>query len=119
MNMSMTAREIVYRYVHTLWDERRPELIYELCADPIVRHYSGKRVEMTHKEQIARIEGLADKKFKFEDVVWHDDGTFVTHVWNAVGDGGKQVWSGTEVFKVVDGRITEVWNAPYGEAHWE
>ena len=117
--MTRTAREVVNLYVHTLWDDFRPELVLDLCANPMIRHYCGERVELTHEEQISRIESVAEARYQFEDVVLHDDGTFVTHIWNATGDEGRTKWSGIEVFKVENGLITEVWNGPYGEEPWQ
>ena len=32
--------------------------------------------------------------------------------------GSTEVISGIEIFRIVDGRITEVWNPPYGKGLW-
>jgi len=51
-------------------------------------------------------------------VLQFSEGELVTWVWNCTSDRDDTVHSGIEIFRVVDGRITEVWNAPYGDALW-
>ena len=53
--MSRSAVEVVDLYNFELWNRMRPELLSEICADPLVRHYAGKRVELSHTEQVARV----------------------------------------------------------------
>ena len=116
--MSNSATEVVNAYNFELWNHMRPELIPELCADPLIRHYWGKRVELSHQEQIARVEAQRGRGLVFERVLQFSDGEYVTWVWNCTNDKDTNVVSGIEVFRVVDGLITEVWNAPYGDDLW-
>jgi len=116
--MRRSATEIVDTYNRVVWNEMRPELIPDLCAEPMIRHYSGKRVEFSHAEQMARVESFRERGFSFERVVQFADAEFVTWVWNCKSADGSEKFSGVEIFRVVDGLITEVWNAPYGDDLW-
>ena len=116
--MPRSAYDTVYAYVHEMWDKGQPEMIRDLCADPMIRHYSGKRSELTLEQQIARVAELIDAGFSFEDLVLYANDEFVTQVWNVVGKEGTHKSSGIEVYRVKDGRIAEVWNAPYGDEHF-
>jgi len=116
--MSRSAVEVVDLYNFELWNRMRPELLSEICADPLVRHYAGKRVELSHTEQVARVEAFREQGMVFERVLQFSEGELVTWVWNCTSDRDDTVHSGIEIFRVVDGRITEVWNAPYGDALW-
>jgi len=51
--MSRSAVEVVDLRDFELWNRMRPERVSEICADPLVRHDAGKRVELTPAEQIA------------------------------------------------------------------
>ena len=80
--MARSPAEIVNIYNLVMWNEMRPELVREICADPIIRHYSGKRVELSHQDQIDRVEEFRDHGMVFERVVQFDEGEFVAWVWN-------------------------------------
>ena len=116
--MGRSATEVVNAYNLELWNHMRPELIEELCADPLVRHYIGKRVELSHEEQIERVEALRERGLTFERVLQFSEGEFVTWVWNCTNEQDSEIFSGIEIFRVADGRITEVWNSPYGDELW-
>lgn len=115
-----TAVEIVDLYIHTIWDKNETHLVREYCADPIVRHDGGgKTTRLTHDEQIARISGQYQEYVpKFSDVVLAGDHEYVTSVWNVSGKDPEWKLCGIEVFRVQEGRITEVWNSTYMDGHW-
>ncbi|WP_018333052.1 hypothetical protein [Actinomycetospora chiangmaiensis] len=46
------------------------------------------------------------------------DDAFAVLVWTARGRTADRLLSGIEVFRVVDGRITDVWNTPYSTEPW-
>ena len=110
--------ELVDTYNLVVWNEMRPELLPEICADPLVRHYSGRRVELSIQEQIDRVEEYRDHGMVFERVLQFGNGEYVTWVWNCTSPTSSRKISGTEIFRVVDGLITEVWNSPYGDELW-
>ena len=54
--------------------------------------------------------------------VMRDDGEHVTIVYESpmtLKDGTDTTISSMEIFRVVDGRITEVWNCGYKQGVWE
>ena len=116
--MARSPTEVVNTYNLVMWNEMRPELVPEICADPLIRHYSGKRVELSHQDQIDRVEEFRDHGMVFERVVQFSEGEFVTWVWNCTSTIDDRRICGIEIFRVVDGLITEVWNSPYGNDLW-
>ncbi|WP_164478542.1 nuclear transport factor 2 family protein [Mycolicibacterium stellerae] len=118
--MARTALETVSLYFRDMWNGRSVELVTEICANPITRHDPGNNRTLSHAEQIARIVELMNKdEPHIELSVLHGDDTHVTAVWNIVrAGGGQRVISGIEVFRVRDGRITDVWNSPYSTEPW-
>lgn len=119
MSGTLGPNEIVGLYIEQAWNQSRAELVRELCANPITRHYAGGTTQLSHDEQIARITKVnAEKGPQFSEVCRFTDGVYVTSVWNnTYAHGGTTC--GIEVFKVVDGRITDVWNPKtYEEGTW-
>ncbi len=119
MSSTLGPSEIVGLYIEQAWNESRAELVREICANPITRHYSGGTKQLSHDEQIERINQVnAEKGPKFSEVCRFTDGIYVTSIWNNTYANGKTT-CGIEVFKVVDGRITDVWNPrTYEEGSW-
>lgn len=139
--MALTADQVVTRYTDEIWNKGNLELIRELCADPITRHEAGKVVLVSQDEQIRRISAVrtAMQPF-FENVIQASDGTYVAAAYQCRTkpwpDDGAEIpdspWidddfkdnpaaksgCGIEIFKVVDGRITDVWNHPVMEGVW-
>lgn len=101
------------------WNACDTDRIAKITANPVIRHYAGKTVQMTHAEQIARIKARHAKDAPdFQPVIRHSDGTYVTAIWNNTYASGKQT-CGSETFKVVDGIITDVWNPlSIDEGNW-
>jgi hypothetical protein len=117
--MVRTASEVIDLYVKEIWNGGNFDLVREICANPITRHDADKITHLTHEEQIARLRHVIEEMQPvFENVLQPSDGTYVTAVWQCVtGSNGK--WGcGIEVFKVLDGRITDVWNCPVMENKW-
>lgn len=111
--------EVVRRYLDEIYHEGRTEVVREICGDPLVRHDPGSVRELTHADQIARIEAdLPRWQPFFTADVLAGDGEFAVLVWSASGRTAERVMSGIEVFRVVDGRIADVWNAPYADQAW-
>ncbi len=117
------AQVVMERYWEEVNNQGKLELIRELCANPITRHDPGeKTTELTHDEQIARVEfGIEKMGVKITNVIVHADDTTVTGVWNMTMkvEGKDVAMCGIEVFQLdADGRLADCWNAPYGEGHW-
>ena len=117
--MKRTAVEIVRAYGVDAWTQGRDDLIPELCHDPIIRHDANGEVRLSHAEQRARMRhNYEELRPVFEDVVLAGDDEHVTLVWNVTGRDPNWKWCGIEVFRVVDGRIAEVWNSTYMDGRW-
>jgi hypothetical protein len=110
MTKQRTAEEVIELYFERAWNACEAELVRDICANPVIRHYADKTLEMRHDEQIERIrQRHATNVPNFKAIIRTSDGTHVTTVWNNVYANGEKT-CGIEVFKVIDGRITDVWN---------
>ncbi len=136
----LEPRDIVASYVERVWNLGDSSAVVEYCADPYVRHDAGRSRVMSHAEQLERVTSeraagtAADgRSLHFETLLLAGDGRDVTWVWNMTGPTGTELAAsgveaevvgdelricGIEVFRVVDGRIAEVWNSPAMAGHW-
>ncbi len=136
----LEPRDIVANYVERVWNLGDSSAVVEYCADPYLRHDAGRSRVMSHAEQLERVTGerkagtAADgRSLHFETLLLAGDGRDVTWVWNMTGPTGTELAAsgveaevvgdelricGIEVFRVVGGRITEVWNSPPMAGHW-
>lgn len=114
-----TPVSVVRRYLDEIYHEGQLEVVREICGDPMLRHDPGTLTEMSHEAQIARIAAdLPQWQPWFTAEVLAGDAEHAVLVWSAHGRTAERVLSGIEVFRVVDGRITDVWNTPYGTEAW-
>ena len=136
----LSAREVVASYVERVWNRGDSSAVLEYCADPYTRHDAGSTRVMSHTEQLKRVTSeraagtAADGRgLHFQTLLLAGDGRDVTWVWNMTGPTGTELAEsgvaaevvgdelricGIEVFRVVEGRITEVWNSPPMAGHW-
>lgn len=136
----LSAREVVASYVERVWNLGDSTAVVEFCADPYTRHDAGRVRVMSHADQLERVTGeraqgtAADgRSLRFETLLLAGDGRDVTWVWNMTGPAGTELAAsgvtaevvgdelricGIEVFRVVEGRIIEVWNSPPMAGHW-
>jgi predicted SnoaL-like aldol condensation-catalyzing enzyme len=120
-----TAREVVELYNLVVWNERDLDLAEELFGDNVIRHEVGEAHTLTHAQAVQRV---ADVWKLFESVCFDlnividgDDGEHVAIVYDSTmtgSDGTETKIASIEVFRVVDGRITEVWNCGYKQGVW-
>ena len=80
---------------------------------------------MTHEEAVHRIvdmwEVSTELRFDLNLVVAGDDGEHVAIVYESpikLKDGTETTIGSMEIFRVIDGRITEVWNCGYQQGVW-
>ncbi|MCX2928735.1 nuclear transport factor 2 family protein [Mycobacterium sp. CVI_P3] len=123
--MSRTAREVVELYNLVVWNERDIALAEELLGDSVIRHEVGEAVVLTHDEAVKRVvdhlEMFESIRFDLNVVVAGDDGEHVAIVYQSpmrLKDGTQADVGSMEIFRVVDGRITEVWNCGYQQGVW-
>jgi predicted SnoaL-like aldol condensation-catalyzing enzyme len=123
--MTRTAREVVELYNFVVWNERDFALADELMGDTVIRHDVREVKTLTHEEAVKRIVDtweMFDKlRFDLNLVVAGEDGEHVAIVYESpmtTKDGSETTISSMEIFRVVDGRITEVWNCGYKQGVW-
>lgn len=124
--MTRTAREVVELYNLVVWNKRDFALAEELLGDTVTRHEVGEVTVLTHDEAVRRVvdtwEMFDDIRFDLTLLVAGDDGEHVALVYQSpmtLKDGTKICIGSTEIFRVVDGRITEVWNCGYKQGVWQ
>ena len=124
--MTRTAREVVELYNLVVWNKRDFKLAEELMGDTVIRHDVGEAHTLTHEEAVSRIVdnwALFDElRFDLKLVVAGDNGEYVTIIYESpmkLKDGTDTTISSMEVFRVVGGRITEVWNCGYKQGVWQ
>ena len=120
-----TAREVVELYNLVAWNNCDIDLAEELFADNVIRHEVGEAHTLTHAQAVQRVADvwqLLDRlRFDLNIVVAGDDGEHVTIVYDSTmttKDGTETNVASIEVFRVIDGKITEVWNCGYKQGVW-
>ncbi|ODR22865.1 nuclear transport factor 2 family protein [Mycolicibacterium porcinum] len=120
-----TAREVVEQYNLVVWNKKDFALAEELLGDNVIRHDVGESITLTHAEAVARVVGswaMFDTiRFDLNLVLAADDGEHVTLVYESpmrLTDGTEITVSSMEIFRIIDGRITEVWNCGYKQGVW-
>lgn len=126
--MTMTPKEVVEAYNYELWNKKNYKLGAEIIADKVVRHYPGSSQIMTREESLQRVKDTWANNFttcEFKIPKLFAEGEYVTLFWENHGttkEGAEILYSSIEVFRVVDGQITEFWNPSYTEGNngaWE
>jgi predicted SnoaL-like aldol condensation-catalyzing enzyme len=124
--VTRTAREVVELYNLVVWNERDFALADELLGDTVIRHEVGEAQTLTHEEAVSRIVDMwqvsEELRFDLNLVVAGEDGEHVAIVYESpirLKDGTDTTVGSMEVFRVVDGRITEVWNCGYKQGVWQ
>ena len=124
-----TAREVVELYNLVVWNECDLTLAEELFADNVIRHEVGEAHTLTREQAVSRVrdvwEMFDELHFDLSIVVAGDDGEHVAIVYDSTMTTKDGTETNTEikiasieVFRVVDGMITEVWNCGYQQGVW-
>ncbi len=120
-----TAREVVELYNLVVWNKRDFALAEELIGDTVTRHEVGEALVLTHEEAVDRIIDhwamFETIRFDLNLVVAGDDGEHVAVVYQSpmtLRDGTSVDIGSMEIFRVVTGKITEVWNCGYKQGVW-
>jgi predicted SnoaL-like aldol condensation-catalyzing enzyme len=124
--VTRSAREVIELYNLVVWNERDFALADELMGETVIRHEVGDATTLTHQQAVQRIVdnwAMFDAlRFELNLVVAGDDGEHVAIVYQSpmtLKDGTKTDIGSMEIFRVVDGRITEVWNCGYKQGVWQ
>jgi len=124
--VTRTPREVVELYNLVVWNERDFALAEELMGDTVIRHEVGEALTLTHRQAVQRIVehwAMFDEvRFDLNVVVAGDDGEHVAIVYGSsmvLKDGAEVDIGSMEIFRVVDGRITEVWNCGHKPGVWQ
>jgi predicted SnoaL-like aldol condensation-catalyzing enzyme len=124
--VTRTPREVVELYNLVVWNERDFALAEELMGDTVIRHEVGEALTLTHRQAVQRIvehwEMFDKVRFDLNVVVAGDDGEHVAIVYGSsmeLKDGSRIDVGSMEIFRVVDGRITEVWNCGHKQGVWQ
>ncbi len=124
MSDSRATRAVLHRYEHELYGARDLDLVEELLSDPMYRHDAGGKVtEMSHADCRDRIGGFFRdfERLDFRTIHLLAEGAFASWTYQLTGtahDGSQRVISSIEVFEVVRGKITRVWNAEHTPGPW-
>jgi predicted SnoaL-like aldol condensation-catalyzing enzyme len=120
-----TAREVVELYNLVVWNEPDFALADELIGDSVTRHEVGEAALLTHEEAVNRITDhwamFKTIRFDLNLVVAGDDGEHVAIVYQSsmtLKDDTNVDVGSMEIFRVVAGKITEVWNCGYKQGVW-
>jgi len=124
--VTRTAREVVELYNLVVWNQRDFALAEELMGDTVIRHEVGEALTLTHRQAVQRIvehwEMFDKLRFDLNVVVAGDDGEHVAIVYGSsmeLKDGTRIDVGSMEIFRVVDGRIIEVWNCGHKQGVWQ
>jgi predicted SnoaL-like aldol condensation-catalyzing enzyme len=130
MATTRTARQVVELYNLVVWNERDLDLAKELFADTVIRHEVGEAHTLTREQAVNRVKDIWELfdnlRFDLNIVLAGDDGEHVAIVYDSTmttKDGTETnteiTIASTEVFRVVKGKITEVWNCGYKQGVWK
>ena len=116
---------MVELYNLVVWNECNLDLAEELFADNVIRHEVGEAHTLTRAQAVQRVTDMWQLfdtlRFDLNIVIAGDDGEHVAIVYDSTmttKDGSRINIASIEVFRVVDGKITEVWNCGYKQGVW-
>jgi predicted SnoaL-like aldol condensation-catalyzing enzyme len=110
-----TPLRVVQMYNDDVWANHQRDLIAKLLANPLRRHHPGGTQIFTHADMLRRYDDYFTRFKAMRAVARHYicEGAYVTLLWDIdmeANDGKLTTISSIEIFKVVDGKIVEVWN---------
>ena len=111
----LTPLRAVQMYNDDVWGNHQRHLIVQLVANPLRRHHPGGTQVFTHDDMLRRYDDYFSRFEAMKAVGRHYvcEGEYVTLLWDIdmhAKDGTVSTISGIEIFKVVNGIITDVWN---------
>ena len=114
---------VVLRYLTVMYNERRLDLIPELIADPEIRHAPGETKVTSLAENTERLTTMLEQcpVLRFDPMVVITQGELVSVAWNGFStqtSGKSYEFAAVELFRVVDGKIVEIWNSREARGLW-
>ena len=136
----MKPVDVVQAYLDRVYVDLDVDAVRELCTDPYTRHEAGEVHVLGHEQQIARVTAVIEsgrapdgRMVTFDTVLLTGDDESVSVLFDMTApddcpmaaqdlpferaDGVVRM-CGAEIFKVTDGRISDVWNPPAMPGHW-
>jgi hypothetical protein len=112
---ALTPLRVVQMYNDDVWANHQRHLIVQLLANPLRRHHPGGTQVFSHEDMLRRYDDYFTRFAAMKAVArnYICEGPYVTLVWDIdmhAKNGAVSTISGIEVFKVVNGVITDVWN---------
>ncbi|MGU3500989.1 nuclear transport factor 2 family protein [Mycobacterium sp. C31M] len=121
---NVSPKTVIERYNYELWNEQNYAAGEEIIGEQIVRNTPGGRTVLTHDQAIQRVRdmwaGVQSVRFTLLRMVADDELCSIVYQADIVTpDGSTDVVASVEVYRVVEGRIVEVWNpCVYDHDRW-
>ena len=118
-----SPREVIDLYIYQLYNQRRLDLVRDLIAPETWRHKPGKLEKLDLAQSMKRLSDLLDlcPEIRFDNSLVIAEGDKVAIAWNGwtrQTNGKTYELAGIEIFRVVEGKIVEVWNAREAAGLW-
>lgn len=119
----MDTVELLQRYTDEVWNAGDAERIRAFVTDPCWRHEPGGTHAVSADDNVTRVATLLTRfpglHITVQHVVVGGEYAVARYTLRWVDEAhGDQAVGGIEVFRIVHGRITEVWNTPPGDGAW-
>lgn len=119
----MDLKRFIQDYTEQVYHAQDAEAAARFIADPCIRHEHGHQVVMTLAENKKRIAGFFTQfaNARFTYVAEVAEGNLYSAAYQCEFTdpaGERQTFSGIEIFKIEDGKITETWNPAAGQGPW-
>jgi limonene-1,2-epoxide hydrolase len=119
-----SPRTVVERYNYELWNEQNYAVGEEILGEEIVRNTPGGRVVQTRQQAVQRVRDhwstVKSVHFTLLRIVADDELCSIVYQADIVNhDDASDYIAAIEVYRIVDGRVVEVWNpCNYDHDRW-
>jgi predicted SnoaL-like aldol condensation-catalyzing enzyme len=118
----MDLHAFIQEYTDAVYHARNPEAATRYIADPCIRHDHGHQQVMSlaeNKKRIAEfLASTSNPRFSYIAAVAAGELYAAAYQFTVGADDTEQTFSGIEIFRVQDGKITETWNSAAGRGPW-
>jgi predicted SnoaL-like aldol condensation-catalyzing enzyme len=122
--MASDPLSVLNAWTNDVWHAGRLDRIPDLVSDPCRRHDPGTAHDMSVAENTERVIHGREQfpGVRFENHLTVTEGEYITSCytmrWMGPDPTETHELSGMEVFRVVNGKITETWNLPPSQGAW-